>query len=47
MRTVIFLGAMMIADSINQEWIDKNHAPFFAIVFIIIAIMDIVDFFRG
>jgi hypothetical protein len=47
MRTVILIGAMIIADAINPEMIIKESTTTF-VGFLVIAsmAMDLIDFFR-
>lgn len=44
MRTVIFLGLLAIADSINKDWSEPKYTPIFACVFIASITMDVIDF---
>jgi hypothetical protein len=44
MRTVIYVGLLAIADSINKNWHNHKHIGVYATILLIAMAMDIVDF---
>ena len=48
MRTVIFIGLLSIAFAINPKENNSEYdISFFAVVFVIISLMDILDFVKS
>lgn len=46
MRTAIFLGLLAIASSINDDMLAK-HSSFYAFVFMLLVLADVVEFIGG
>lgn len=46
MRTAIFLSALVIAEAIRPDGIDKEDVGIYLWGFFIFAALDLVDFFR-
>ena len=44
MRTVIYVGLLSIADAINNDWCNVQHAGIYATIFICAVFMDMYEF---